>query len=165
MREIVGVFLHKELMEKIVGCDLSCSEEQDEMLRQQIILAANRSKGIQRQITNEANLLVLDQVFTAEFESAAGHAPLHKGTVIGLGRDKLYILLDDISIEIKLYIRPLERLWKLPLAIDQDQLSLVNSENQKHIISLGDEVEVFVADKDQAGHRWIFTIEWSADSR
>lgn len=159
MREIVGVFLHKELMEKIVGCDSSCSEQQDEMLRQQIILAANRSKGIQRQITNEANLLVLDQVFTAEFESAEGQAPLHKGTVIGLGRDKLYILLDDISIEIKLYIRPLERLWKLPLAIDQDQLSLVNSENQKHIISLGDEVDVFIADKDQARHRWIFSIE------
>ncbi len=165
MREIVGVFLYKELMEKIVGCHSGCSEDQDEMLRQQIILAANRSKGIQRQLTNEANLLVLDQVFTAEFESADGRIPLHKGTVIGLGRDKLYILLDDISIEIKLYIRPLERLWKMPLTIDQDQLSLVNSKNQMHLIRLGDEVDVCVADKDQARHRWIFSIEQSVESR
>ncbi len=158
MREIVGVFLHKELMEKIVGCDLSCSDEQDEELRQRIILAANRAKSIQRQLTNDANLLVLDQIFTVDIESSKGNVPLRKGTVIGLGRDKLYILLDDISIEVKLYIRPLEQLWKIPLAIVNDQLALVNSDNQEKIISLGDEVEIFVVNKDQGKHRWIFSI-------
>lgn len=158
MREIVGVFLHKELMEKVVGCNSNCSGEQDEMLRQQIIQAANRAKSIQRQLTNEANLLVIDQVFTADFECSEESAPLHKGTVIGLGRDKLYILLDDISIEIKLYIRPLEILWKTPLKIDLDQLSLVNSDNQERLVSLGDEVDISVVDKDQGKHRWIFQL-------
>ena len=157
MREIVGVFLHKELMEKIMGCDSNCSEEQDELLRQQIIQAANRAKGIQRQLTNEANLLVLDQVFSIDFEKEGIF--LRKGTVIGLGRDKLYILLDDISIEIKLYIQPLSTLWKIPLEIDIDQLSLINSENEKCLVSLGDEVDIFVADKDQNKHRWIFSID------
>lgn len=158
MREIVGVFLHKELMEKVEGCQSVCSKEKDEAIRLQIIKAANRAKGIQRQLTNEANLLVLDQLFAQEFDCTVEKRPVHQGTVIGLGRDKLYILLDDISIEIKLYIRPLEKLWGMPLAIDSDQLSLVNSKNQARLISLGDEVSVSVVDKDQARHRWIFSI-------
>ncbi|MCF6203185.1 MAG: RNB domain-containing ribonuclease [Methylococcaceae bacterium] len=157
MREIVGVFLHKELIEKIMGCDLNCSEEQDEVLRQQIIQAANRAKGIQRQLTNEANLLVLDQVFSIDFEKE--EIFLRKGTVIGLGRDKLYILLDDISIEIKLYVQPLAAFWKIPLEIDIGQLSLINSDNQQCLVSLGDEVDIFVSDKDQKKHRWIFSID------
>lgn len=165
MREIVGVFLHKELMEKIVGCDASCSDEQDEELRQQIILAANRAKGIQRQLTNDANLLVLDQIFSDDFASSEGDVPIRKGTVIGLGRDKLYILLDDISIEIKLYIRPLEQLWKVPLSVDNGQLALVNTDNQEKIISLGEEVEVSVVDKDQAKRRWIFTMIRSTNNQ
>ena len=158
MREIVGVFLHKELMEKVVGCESNCSKERDELLRQQIIQAANQAKGIQRQLTNDANLLVLDQIFTTDLESSEGNTPIRKGTVIGLGRNKLYILLDKISIEIKVYIRPLENLWKTSLTINQDQLSLVNSQNQARLLSLGDEVKVSVIDKDQAKHRWIFSI-------
>lgn len=158
MREIVGIFLHKELMEKIVGCDSICSDEQDEIFREQIILAANRAKSIQRQLTNEANLLVIDQVFNTEFENSKENTPLHKGTVIGLGRDKLYILLDDIPIEVKVYIRPLEGFWKASLKIDLDQLSLINSQNQDQIVSLGDEVEISVVSKDNTKHRWIFQL-------
>ncbi len=158
MREIVGIFLHKELMEKVEGCKSTCSKEKDESIRQHIIQAANRAKGIQRQLTNDANLLVLDQIFTHEFETSEKERPVHCGTVIGLGRDKLYILLDDISIEIKLHIKPLVTLWKMPLAIDQEQLSLVNSKNQTPLVSLGDEVSISVIDKDQAKHRWIFSI-------
>ena len=158
MREIVGVYLHKELMEKILGCETNCSDEQDVELRQQVILAANRAKGIQRQLTNEANLLVLDQIFSIDFTSAKENVPIRKGTVLSLGRDKLYILLDEISIEIKLYIQPLAQLWKIPLLIDNERLALINRNNQEKIIGLGDEVEIFVVDNDIARHRWIFSI-------
>ncbi len=158
MREIVGVFLHKELLEKMCGIDANHTEQQDEILRDQVMLAANRAKDIQRQLTNEANLLVLDQICSADLEQPKSKRPVRKGTVIGLGRDKLYILLDDISIEIKLYIRPLEVLWGKKLYIDQKQLSLYVKGEQQLLVSLGDEIEIVVVEMDQDHHQWIFSI-------
>lgn len=159
MREIVGIFLHKELMEKIFATSSPDSKQQDQTLREQIIQAANRAKNIQRQLTNEANLLVLDQIFSTDFNLPTKLRPIRKGTVIGLRHDKLYILLDTFSIEIKLYISPLETLWHIPLVIDQDQLALINKENNNAIVSLGDEIKIQVIEKDNTKQRWIFSIK------
>lgn len=159
MREIVGVFLHKELMEKVDGCNNQCSDQQDEALRQQIIQAANRSKEIQRQLTNEANLLVIDQFFSADLKLAESERPVRTGTILGVGRDKLYILLDEIDIEVKLYIKHLEQRWKMPLDINQDSLCLRNSDSGAIIAKLGDDVEIWVIEKQPSKNRWVFSIK------
>ena len=159
MREIVGIFLHKELMEKISGNYSAEIENEDDALREQVIQVANRAKDVQRQLINESNLLVLDQVFSVDFALPLSKRPLRKGTVIGLGRDKIYILLDENAIEIKLYLSSLEVLWKTPIIIDKEQLSLVRKTDQQTILSLGDEVDVVVSDKNEIKHRWIFSIK------
>ena len=146
-------------MEKISGNYSVGMENADDALREQVIQVANRAKDVQRQLTNESNLLVLDQIFSADFEHPFSQRPLRKGTVIGLGRDKIYILLDENAIEIKLYLSSLEVLWKTPIIIDKEQLSLVRKTDQQTILSLGDEVDVVVSDKNEIKHRWIFSIK------
>ena len=89
MREIVGVFLHKELIEKVSGFHAESSKHLDGELRMQVIQVANRAKDIQNQLTNEANLLVLDQIFSEDLLLPEAKRPLRPGTVIGFGRDKL----------------------------------------------------------------------------
>jgi ribonuclease R len=158
MREIVGVFLHKELMEKISGHQTPEMEQEDQALRAQVIQIANRAKDIQNQLTNEANLLVLDQIFFEDLNLPETQRPVRTGTIIGLGRDKLYILLDEISIEIKLHIRPLETLWNKTLFIDQEQLCLFSKDTERPLLRLGEQVQVTVHDHDQDKQRWIFSL-------
>lgn len=158
MREIVGVFLHKELMETL-SINRNDSKERDEALRTQIIQAANRAKDVQNQLTNEANLLVLDQVFSPDLALPESQRPVREGIVIGLGRDKLYILLNEISIEIKLYVKLLEAFLKKSLYIDQERLSLFLKGDEQPWVCLGDGVDITVVGKDQDKHRWIFFIQ------
>lgn len=160
MREIVGVFLHKELMEKVDGCgQTQCSSQQDNVYREQIIQAANRAKDIQRQLTNEANLQVIDQFFNIDLQLEKSLRPYRIGTLLGVGRNKLYILLDGIHIEVKLYIDHLMESWQLPLSIDQDALCLINDNTQQPIIRLGDEVSLCVEEKDVDKNRWKFSLK------
>jgi ribonuclease R len=95
MREVVGVFLHQELLEKLAGAGSS-----DEALRQRVIEAANRAKELDKRLTKEANELVLDDLF----ENATGG---FAGTVVGISPDKIYVVLDEPPIEVKVYRRHL----------------------------------------------------------
>lgn len=158
MREIVGVFLHKELLEKTrLQPEVQPSQE-DETLRDQIILSANRAKDLQDQLTKAANKLVMDQLFMADLNLAESLRPERTGTIISLGKDKLYVLLDEPAIEIKVYIKSLEILWNTPLTIDTDQISLSRNQDQHTIASLGDGIAVKVVKHDAIKDQWVFDM-------
>ncbi|MFI3137821.1 MAG: RNB domain-containing ribonuclease [Methylococcaceae bacterium] len=159
MREMVGVFLHKELMEKTGYQTQTVSTTTDEALRDQVIVIANRAKDLQNQLTKAANKLVLDQLFTVDLQQPEANRSARQGTVIGLGKDKLYILLDAPEIEIKLYIHALASLWNTPLAIDEAQISLYNSQDNTRITGLGDAVTVRVIEKNSLKDQWLFQLE------
>lgn len=159
MREMVGVFLHKELMEKTGYQTQTVSTATDEALRDQVIVIANRAKDLQNQLTKATNKLVLDQLFTVDLQQPEANRSARQGTVIGLGKDKLYILLDAPEIEIKLYIHALASLWNTPLAIDEAQISLYNSQDNTRITGLGDAVTVRVIEKNSLKDQWLFQLE------
>ena len=134
MREIVGIFTHKELLEALCGHGLAANEENnlaDEALREKIIEAANSARQKQRQLDKKIELAALHQLFISDLESAdapdtpvgpdvagspdaldppgaldgpdANNAPWHIGTIVGMRSDKLYISLDDVALDIKVY--------------------------------------------------------------
>ena len=158
MREIVGIFLHKELLEKTGLQEPLASAADDEDLRDAIILAANQAKDLQTQLTKAANKLVLDQLFAADVQLPQAQRPQRTGTVIGLNRDKLYILLDDPEIEVKLHIPALAARWKCALALDDGQISLLRNHDHSIVASLGDGISITVADKDTVKDRWLFDL-------
>ncbi|MCB9598501.1 MAG: RNB domain-containing ribonuclease [Sandaracinaceae bacterium] len=96
MREIVGVFLHGELVEQ-----LRAAGEQDASLVEAVIDAANHARDLQRTLTERADRMALDALF--ERDQAQG--TVRRGTVMGVTPAKVYVTLDEPPVDVKLYRR------------------------------------------------------------
>ena len=146
MREVVGVFVHKEMWDRH-GQE---SDAADEPVRAAVIQRANAARELQRELTREANRLVLDRLFTAELEITADDRPVRTGTVMGLNRRKVYIQLDDPPVDVKVYAT----------AIDPD-VEVVDGGarmvGKGLSVTLGDEVRVRLRERTSKG-RWILDL-------
>ncbi|MCK7488721.1 MAG: hypothetical protein MZU97_26900 [Bacillus subtilis] len=94
MREIVGIYSHKELLEKL-GVEKPEQDEDDLLIREQIINSANRSKETQKSIDRFVNDLLLDSVFKHELAMEMNQRPEHSGTILGMKETRMYVLLDS----------------------------------------------------------------------
>ncbi|MFK7992472.1 MAG: ribonuclease catalytic domain-containing protein [Sandaracinaceae bacterium] len=155
MREIVGIFLHKELVE-LIGGD-TASIEDDEATRAKVIEAANRSKNVQRRLTALGNLLALDQLFEVDRRMKQDARPVRHGTVMGLTNAKVYVSLDHPAIDVKLYKRDLQRSLETKLRLADDDLCLV-SERGEVITRVGDRITLRVSHKESDRGHWVLSI-------
>lgn len=156
MREIVGVFLHKEVAEKRLDTLPILSKKEDDVLREMIIKTANRSKAIQRKVTHEGNRLVLNQLFQDDMQDSSNKRPLHNGTVIGIDNRKLYVLLDNSKIEVKVYISYLETSLQTTLRLKDNGVTLY--QQNEVFIRLGDLVTLYVKEKNQTHDKWVLLV-------
>jgi len=110
MREIVGVFLHGELVEHLRGLG-----DHDDGLAERVIEAANDARNLQRTLTAKADRLALDALLARDQASGA----VRRGTVMGVTKGKVYVTLDEPPVDVKLYRRHLGgRTFALGDAID-----------------------------------------------
>ncbi len=144
MREIVGVYLHLQLWEQLEGCG-----RQDEALRQAVVTKANEVRQVQRALMNEANRLVLDQLFERRRS--------FDGTIMGLTHSKIHVTLDAPPIDVKLYVRHQRRLAKGDLELADEGAAMVAG--GELFCRLGDAVKVHVQGRDHEHDRWILTLE------
>lgn len=107
MREIVGIYSHKELLEKL-GLEKPEPDEDELLIREQIINSANRSKETQKSIDRFVNDLLLSSVFTRELSMELNQRPVHTGTLLGMKETRMYVLLDSPRLEIKVYSEDIE---------------------------------------------------------
>jgi ribonuclease R len=153
MREMVGIFLHKETVERI---DEQPSHPDDDDLRAQIIVTANRAREVQRRITKEANLLVLDQLFEGDLAQRQEQRPVRTGTVTGLDHGRIYVLLQDPPIDVKAYVPDLAEVLGESLAIDEHGVEVHDAQGRT-ICRLGDTVELRVEQRRKK-NRWVFSL-------
>ena len=139
MREVVGVFLHRELIES-----LGDSAAEDEETRQQVVMCANNAKQTQRQLTDEANRLVIDQILA----DASRRKKKLAATVMGMNRGKIYVLLDAPEIDVKVYVRDLPGDVAFAAADTEVQ------RDGKLVCRLGDPVMLSVHGRDEKRDRW-----------
>jgi ribonuclease R len=158
MREIVGIFLHKELFEKLADVQPEHTHFADEVLRDQVIAIANQSREKQKQITREANRLVLDQLFQADMQQPSIHRKSRLGTVMGMDQSKIYVLLDEPAVEIKVYLHYLSEALATELQVDQDAVALHKKHDQQVIARIGDAVSIMANGWDEQRDRWILLI-------
>lgn len=150
MREIVGVFVHKEMWE-LLGQSVH-EPEHDEVLRDAVIAAANRSRSVQRELTHEVNLLALSALFEPELIVEESLRPVHTGVVMGLQRGKVYVRLDDPPLDVKLY--PFD--VGSEFSIDPDEVYLRRGE--RVICRLGERVTVRLAYHDTKRSRYMLRL-------
>ena len=154
MREIVGIFTHKEALEKQGLCAAPRPAEEDELLREQVIDAANRAKQRQRRISKDVLRLALDQLLRADLSLPLPRRPIHRGTILGLNHSRLYVRLDSPSVELKVYVQDMERALEQSLELRPDEVELRSIKEPGARFRLGDEIRVRTGGHDQRRDRW-----------
>jgi ribonuclease R len=145
MREVVGIFLHAELVEMMQGGGPPERVDHDLALRLAVIEAAGRSRALQRDLDRAVDELVLDQLLEEDRRSGRRR----RATVMGFGRDKVHLMLDDPPIDVKWYFAHISRQWGRPARVSRDQLSVGE-------LKLGSQVELSVVGYDETLQRWEF---------
>ena len=149
MREVVGVFVHKETWEKL-GLVGPADAADDERLRDQVMSAADRSRQLQRRLDHDTNRLVLDQLFGDDV--ARSEPPGRRATVLGIDRKKTYVQLDDPPIDVKVYHRHLADRLGRNVEAGYDGVSL--RAGRRHFLALGDAVTLRALGLDRGSDRW-----------
>lgn len=150
MREVVGVFLHKEMLEGMAGSGAPRAE--DEALREQVIGAANRAKTLQSSVSRAADQLVIDDLFTQDLKQPPKMRPVRSGTLMGMRRGRVYVHLDSPPLDVKLYTD------RLPQPLRGDEAGATLTRGGRVAARLGDAVGVRVLHRDEDG-RWVLDLE------
>lgn len=167
MREIVGVFVHKEAWERLRGSSSTAAPTPrrrpqppgaDEELCRQVVDSANRAKETQKRITKEANRLVIDQWFTDDLAEPTPRRPVRQGTVMGLTRRKAHVLLDEPPLELKLYAHHLEQQLGASLRLQEDGAAFVREDTGETVCRIGDAVGLRTQERDARRDRWVFEL-------
>lgn len=165
MREVVGVFVHKEMveLEGLRGGRVAAppveDREVDEALRVQVVDAANRAKDTQRKVNDLVNRRVIDRLFEADLSTPLASRPRRRGTVMGITSSKVHVALDAPAIDVKIYVRDLGRArggaW---LEARRDAVELWDTKSGELVLRLGDGVDVIVERRDDAQDRWVLVL-------
>ena len=113
------------------------------------------ARKLQRGLDHEANRQVLDQLFTDDLVRPRDARPARRGTVMGVSRDKVHVLLDDPPIDVKVYARHLEKQRRDgPLRQGRDHLTLRRAKGGARVATVGEAVRVRVDGHDRKRDRW-----------
>jgi exoribonuclease R len=148
MREIVGIYVHKELWELLDGV----APTTDESLRDSVIDAANTSRQLQRDLTHQANRLVLDQIFEPELQRPIEKRPIRRGVVLGFRGAKVYIRLLDPPIEVKVYAEQIDD------DMEADAAGSCLLHGGECVCRLGEMVTVRLRGRDDKLSRWLLEL-------
>jgi ribonuclease R len=129
MREIVGIFTHKELLEAL-GDE---PPMQDQQLRDQIIEIANQSRQTQKQINKAIEFEALQHLLKKQYLT-------HRGIIMGFKGDKIYVACDEIACDLKVKQQDLQQQYNSEYALTD--LRAVPTDNNAPTFTLGDEVSV-----------------------
>ncbi len=154
MREVVGIFTHKELLEHL-GLERPSRQTNDEALRVRVIQAADQAHTIQRALTRQAERLALDYLFEHDLALPPSRRPARTGTVLGLTRSRLYVRLDDLPLEIKVYVTHVEAALGQRYDCDEQGLMLApTGAAGGPSWRVGDAITLRLAGRDERRDRW-----------
>ncbi|MEQ8277881.1 MAG: RNB domain-containing ribonuclease [Deltaproteobacteria bacterium] len=149
MREVVGIFTHKEALE-VLDDAIEQNVERDKALQAQVVEVSNRAKAVQSRIDKKTELIALDQLLERDL---AGDRPVREGFVMGLAKNKIYIDIEAPPLEVKLYVEDLERHCGGRPTLADHGAALRGSDRA---IFLGDRVRLRVRGRTKG--RWSFEL-------
>ncbi len=102
MREVVGIFTHKEALEKMFP-NLASNDEWDEELRLRVIKVADDSKQKQSKINKAVLELAIEQFGRHTMLVPLKNRVRHDATIMGMTHDRVYVLTKNPEVDIKIY--------------------------------------------------------------
>lgn len=155
MREMVGVFLHKEAME-LLTCEYP-STEADEALRAEVVQVANRARQTQRRVQDLANEVVMRRLLTPELAKPRAQRTRFSGTVMGVTANKVHVRLDTPPLDLKLYLFDLapffDGAWLEPA---EEGVVLRKKGTDVALLKLGQRVMLRLHAFSEKSRRWVF---------
>jgi len=153
MREIVGIYTHKELLEALKGNGTT-----DAALRDTVIESANAARRRQKSLDKDIGFRVINDLLSSDLESDP--APLHRGTVLGVkghgrsarSRAYLYIGIEDLALDLKVYAEDLVRRYASDYAFTE--FTAVADDPRKPTFVLGDAVDIRTVGFDEERSRF-----------
>lgn len=158
MREMVGIFLHKETIEKLEGRPPSAGAD-DLAIRARVIEGGNRAKALQSRLVKEVNRLAIDTLFEADLALPEAERPRRPGTVMGIRGTQLYALLDELHLEVKVYLDDIAEAAGEAVATDPDGIQIHVRAGDRVLVRLGERGRIYVLRLDQGRNRWVFGVE------
>ena len=160
MREIVGIFTHKELLEALhmdTSHALSNSNAtvDDNALRESIIDIANQSRQTQKQINKAVEFLALRNMLDTDLSTRP--APRRRGIVMGFRRDRLYVACEEIAVDLKVTQSDLEAQYNTGYTITE--LSATPESDAAPTWLLGDTVYLSTHSYDAAKNRYRLELQ------
>ncbi len=153
MREIVGVFVHKEAVE-LLGMAPRRPALEDAALRDQVLASANAARDRQRRLNDHTNRRVLDELFGADLALPLEQRPARFGTIMGVTGSKVHVGLDAPPIDVKLYVADAGRALGLWLEPSPGSAALLDDRGAE-VLAVGDAIELRVVRRDVARDRWV----------
>ena len=164
MREMVGVFSHKEAWEKL-GLETPRPRHEDEALRRDILQLANAARQNQRELDRETNRRVLDQLFEDDLrQERGGNRRIRRGVIMGVSRSKVHVGLDDPPIDVKVYMHDLRRQHGTRVVQGRDGMTVRRSHDGRRLFTVGQEVSLRVRHRDRKRDRWVLDLLEVEDS-
>lgn len=160
MREVVGVFSHKELLE---GLGLVAPQPRDEDLaaREAVIASANEARRRQAEVDKAVDLMVLDQLLGDDLARDADARPWRVGTVVGVRATRVYVALDGCAVDLKVYVEDIESLYGARYRDDR-RTALVPDAHDAPAFVMGDAVEARVVAWDDRRARFVMALRPAA---
>lgn len=152
MREVVGIFTHKELLEALGGH--AFDNDIDSTLRERVIESANSSRQRQRKLEKMIEFAALSSVFAREL--ALSESPGHDGTILGLRGDRLYVGLDDLAVDVKLYKDDIQKQFDTHYTMSD--VEALPEDHHLPAWQLGQAVTLRVRGYDKERNRFLFQL-------
>jgi ribonuclease R len=162
MREMVGIFLHKETIEKLAGRPPSTAAD-DLAIRTRVIEGGNRAKALQSRLVKEVTRLAIDTLFEADLALPEAERPRRTGTVMGIRGNRLYALLDELHLEVKVYLDDVADAAGAAVETDPDGIDIHARAGGRILVRLGERGRIHVRRFDQGRDRWVFGVEPEQD--
>lgn len=157
MREIVGIYCHKEALEKLGVVDARAPGE-DLLLRDQVVESASRARERQRRVEAAIRKEVLDRFLRTDGAVPRSTRPARAATVMGITPAKVYVTLDDPPLDLKVYTPHLERMCGRELQVAHAGAALATQADGEVVLRLGDRCGVRVVDYDHRRDRWVVEL-------
>jgi len=155
MREVAGIFTHKEILEFCTCGDVPPAAVEDDLaLREQVIEAANRARSVQKKLTKAVYKLAIDDLFEADLAQPLDARPERMGTVYGVRPSRVYVRLDEPAIDVKLYADALEAEHDTQLTMERSQAVLSSPDDGLRFV-VGARLRLRVVRYDSPQERWI----------
>lgn len=153
MREIVGVFTHKEACEAELNAPSALTHEENARLRQRVIEASNHAKSVQREVDKAIDSCAIAHVVSHDYHDPVEKRPHRRGTILGMKASALYVRLDMPPIELKVYIKDMADAagcnWVMNASMTQ-----ITREDGAESYTVGDSMTVMVSSFEPVKKKW-----------